>query len=191
MSSLHRDPLPPRGERSGIQGYPHGLEEHISLAGLELVVRPIRPQDAEAYAGFIARTGAEDLRMRFFTLERRLPPKELARYTRIDYDREMAFIALPRNRSDEILGEVRIYCFPDGSAAEFALLVRSDLQRRGIGRALLAKAIIYSRARGASALLGQMRTDNEAMIALARALGMQVEVAPGMSFAVAHLGLQT
>lgn len=123
MSSLHRDPLPPRGELSGIQGYPHGLEEHISLAGLELVVRPIRPQDAEAYAGFIARTGAEDLRMRFFTLERRLPPKELAR--------------------------------------------------------------------GASALIGQMRTDNEAMIALARALGMQVEVAPGMSFAVAHLGLQT
>jgi len=190
MSLLHGDSLPTPGERPSVDRYPQELEEHISLSGLELLVRPIRSEDAGAYGEFIARTGAEDLRMRFFTLRRRLPPKDLARYTEIDYDREMAFVALPRKGGAEIFGEVRVYCFPDGATAEFALLVRSDVQRRGLGRALLAKAIDYSRARGATALLGQMRTDNEAMIALARDLGMQVEVTPGVSFAVAHLDLR-
>jgi|SRR5690349_21177882 acetyltransferase len=180
-----------RADEPGVRPpYPSELEERISLAELEILLRPVRPQDAQAYLAFIARTGAEDLRMRFFTLVRRLPAEQLVRYTQIDYEREMAFVAVRENGSADILGEVRIFFFPDGSTAEFALLVRTDMQRRGLGRALLAKAIDYSRARGATALLGQMRTDNEAMIALARAAGMQVEVTPGVSFAVAHLDLR-
>ncbi|HZS66902.1 MAG TPA: GNAT family N-acetyltransferase [Burkholderiales bacterium] len=187
--SLTQPDSPRTGEQFAMPPYPRELEQQMSLAGLDVLLRPIRPEDASAYADFIARTAAEDLRMRFFTLRRRLPAKDLARYTEIDYQREMAFVALPEKGSGEILGEVRIYCFSDGATAEFALLVRSDVQRRGLGRALLAKAIEYSRARGATALLGQMRPDNEAMIALARALGMQVEVTPDVSFAVAHLDL--
>ena len=176
------------GEHLAIRPYPRELEQRQELKGLTALLRPIRPEDAPTYADFIARTGAEDLRMRFFTLVRRLPAHELARYTQIDYDREMAFVALAAG--PEILGEVRIFTFPDGDAAEFALLVRTDMQRRGLGRALLQKAIDYSRARGSAALIGQIRADNEAMLALARTCGMEVERAPSGNLAVAHLDLR-
>ena len=154
--------------------------------GVPLLLRPIRPEDAPAYAHFIGRIAPEDLRMRF---ERGKPAQDLARYTEIDAERESAFVAVAPEAPEDILGEVRVYCFPDGETAEFAILVRSDAQRRGIGRALLAKAIDHSRSRGAKALIGQMRPENDAMIGLARALGMAVERAPGASFAVAHLDL--
>lgn len=178
------------GEHLGIRPYPRALEQHVELEGLSVLLRPIRPDDAPAYAELIARSGAEDLRMRFFTLVRRLPARDLARYTQIDYDREMAFVAAAREGSPEILGEVRLFTYPDGKTAEFALLVRSDVQRRGVGRALLQKAIDHARARGSAALIGQIRSDNEAMLALARRCGMEVELAPGASLAVAHLDLQ-
>jgi len=177
------------GEHLAMRPYPRELEQPLELPGLKVLMRPVRPEDTSAYAEFIARTGAEDLRMRFFTLVRRLPAKDLARYTQIDYDREMAFVAEQRD-SREILGEVRIFAFGDAESAEFALLVRTDLQRRGIGRALLQKAIDYCRERGKRALIGQIRADNEAMISLARRCGMEVETAPEASLAVAHLDLR-
>jgi acetyltransferase len=170
--------------------YPRQLEEMAQLKDLRVLLRPIRPEDAAAYAEFIARSDAQDLRMRFATLVRRLPAKDLARYTRIDYDREMAFVAVTLGGAAEILGEVRLYAYGDAESAEFALLVRTDMQRRGLGRALLGKAIAYARARGSATLIGQINADNEAMLSLARRCGMEVELAPGATLAVAHLDLR-
>jgi RimJ/RimL family protein N-acetyltransferase len=169
--------------------YPRELEQPIELGGSRVLLRPIRPEDAPAYADFIARTGAQDLRMRFFTLVRRLPARELARYTQIDYEREMAFVAADGD-GDGILGEVRLYAYRDEETAEFALLVRSDVQRRGLGRALLEKAIAHCRARGFATLIGQTRADNAPMIALARRCGMAVELVPETNLAIAHLELR-
>src|SRR5690606_9894350 len=171
--------------------YPRELEQTADLNGLQVLLRPIRPEDAPAYAELVERSGAEDLRMRFFTLVRRLPPRELARYTRIDYDRDMAFVAVSPQANGEILGEIRLYTYPDGDTAEFAILVRTDMQRRGLGRALLAKAMDYLRARGTATLIGQIRDDNEPMLALARRCGMEIELPPGGTLAIAHLDLRT
>lgn len=178
------------GEHLAMPPYPRELEQKVQIKGLEVLLRPIRPEDAAAYADFVARTGAEDLRMRFFTLVRRMPARDLARYTQIDYDREMAFVAVEADGGHGIFGEIRIYAFRGTDAAEFALLVRSDVQRRGLGRALLRKAIGYSRARGSAALLGQIQAENAPMIALARDCGLQVELSPDGKVAVAHLDLR-
>src|SRR5690606_7869308 len=78
-----------------------------------------------------------------------------------------------------------------GDTAEFAILVRTDMQRRGLGRALLAKAMDYLRARGTATLIGQIRDDNEPMLALARRCGMEIELPPGGTLAIAHLDLRT
>src|SRR5690606_6322835 len=99
-------------------------------------------------------------------------------------------VATPAEDDRELLGEVRLYNYPGADSAEFAILVASHAQRRGIGRALLEKAIRYSRTRGQRSLIGQIRSDNEAMLALARRCGMEVEFAPGGNLAVAHLDLQ-
>ena len=167
--------------------YPRELEERVRLRDQEVLLRPVRPEDARAYAEFIGATDAPDLQFRFLSRPRRVSAQDLARFTQIDYDREMAFVAAAHQ---EILGEGRLMVYPDGESAEFALLVRSDRQRGGIGEALLRKLIDYCRARGKHTLIGQMRSDNEAMIALAKRCGMEVELVPGGNLAIAHLDLR-
>lgn len=181
------------GERLAIRPYPKELEQAIEIGGRRMLLRPIKPEDASAYVRFIEATQAPDLRLRFFTLVRSLPARDLARHTQIDYHREMAFVATTPDGSDagEIAGEVRAFVYPGGTTAEFAILVRSDAKRRGLGRALLSKMIDYCRACGLAELIGQILPENEAMIALARRCGMQVEIAPGASVAVAHLDLRS
>src|SRR3546814_13280323 len=96
---------PMRGDgwsRLGIRPYPREHEERIRLAsGREVVLRPIRPEDAPGYIAFISRLNPQDVRLRFFGMVRELPLSQLARLTQIDYDREMAFIAMAPARSDE------------------------------------------------------------------------------------------
>jgi acetyltransferase len=102
-----------------------------------------------------------------------MPHTQMARYTQIDYDREMAFIAThaPDRGRPETLGVVRAVADPDGERAEFAIIVRSDLKGAGLGRTLLEKMIGYCRERGVQELVGQVLPDNRRMLALARDLG--------------------
>jgi acetyltransferase len=117
-----------------------------------------------------------------------LPDRDLARYTQIDYDRDMAFVAVRQSGSGsgEIVGEVRAYHYPRAPTAEVGIIVRSDMKRRGLGRALMERMIAYSNENGLE-LIGQIAPDNEAMITLAERCGMQVEHLPGTHIAVAHM----
>lgn len=178
--------------RLAIRPYPTQLEQSVELGGRTFLLRPIKPGDARLYSDFIARTEGPDIRFRFFNRVRHLPARDLARYTQIDYDRDMAFVAIgtPDEGSSEIVGEVRAFRYPDGTTAEFAILVRSDMKQRGLGRALLQKMIDYCKASGVTELIGQILPENQAMIALARHCGMTVEIQPATAVAVAHLDLR-
>ena len=90
------------------------------------------------------------MRLRFFMTRREMPRSELARYSQIDYDHEMTFIALAPHASGEraMVAEVRAVCDPDNLRAEFANQVASDWQCKGLGRLLLDKLTRYLRGRG-------------------------------------------
>jgi acetyltransferase len=177
--------------RLAILPYPRHLERRVELGAGTFLVRPIRPEDARAYADFIARIDEPDLRRRFAGPPTPLSDRDLARYTQIDYDRDMSFVAVrqPGPGSGEIVGEVRAYRYPEGATAEVGVIVRSDMKRRGLGRALMETMIAYSRENGLE-LIGQIAPDNEAMITLAERCGMQVERPAGTDIAVAHLAPQ-
>ncbi len=97
--------------------------------------------------------------------------------TQIDYDREMAFVAVRRtNEGEEILGVTRAISDPDNIDAEFAVLVRSDLKGLGLGRRLLEKLISYTRDHGLKRLNGITMPNNRGMVTLARKLGFDVDV---------------
>ncbi len=156
--------------RFAITPYPAELVETISWHGKALVLRPIRPEDEAQHRIFLAQLEPQDLRFRFFSGRRELPPTERARLIQIDYAREMAFVAvrtLP-DGSSEILGVVRAVIDPDNIDAEFAIIVRSDLKGRGLGRLLLGKMIAFLSARGTQRMVGDVLRDNAAMRALAR-----------------------
>jgi acetyltransferase len=119
---------------------------------------------------------------------------ELARYSQIDYDREMTFVALTPvepGQAQRIVAEVRAACDPDNRQAEFAILVDAAWQGRGLGRALLEKMIVYLRTRGTSQLVGQCQAHNTPMVPLARALGFQVEDAQADDLVDLRLDLQS
>ena len=97
--------------------------------------------------------------------------------TQIDYDREMAFVAVRcKDNQQEILGVTRAISDPDNVDAEFAVLVRSDLKGLGLGRRLMEKLIAYTRDHGLRRLNGITMPNNRGMVALARKLGFDVDV---------------
>lgn len=166
-------------ERFAIRPYPDALEERVAWRDRTLLLRPIRPEDGERHRDFVARLSPEDLRLRFFGPRRGLPQQELARLTQIDYAREMAFVAVAPDETgrEETLGVVRCVADPDNVEAEFALVVRSDLQRQGLGRLLLAKLVTYARGHGTQRLAGLVLRENLGMLALARTLGFRADEA--------------
>ena len=111
-----------------------------------------------------------------FVHVRELPLSQLARMTQIDYDREMAFIAVRKrdDGSDETLGVVRGIADPDNEVAEFAIIIRSDLKGMGLGHILMKKLIDYFRQRGTRRLMGEALAENLAMIELMHELGIKV-----------------
>ncbi len=168
-------------DRLAIRPYPHGLEEWATLSsGRQVLLRPIRPEDEEAHHAYHAKLAPEDVRFRFFGMVRNFPHSEMARFTQIDYDREMAFIAtaIDEHGQPETLGVVRTVTDPDNLHAEFAINVRSDLKNQGLGRLLLEKMIRYCRSRGTAEIIGQVLTDNRAMLGFVRNLGFASHLLP-------------
>lgn len=161
--------------RLAIRPYPHELEENIDFQGEALCLRPIKPEDEPQHRFLFSQLGTEDIRFRFFGVVRQLTHSELARYTQIDYDREMAFIATRKDADGEpeTLGVVRAVADPDNVTAEFAIIVRSDLKGRGLGSLLLEKLIRYCHERGTREIVGQVLSNNKAMLGLATRLGFE------------------
>ena len=167
--------------RFAIAPYPAGLVRHLSWQGKPLTVRPIRPEDEEQHRQFAEQLSPDDLRLRFFSSRRELPRSELARLTQIDYDREMAFIAVrtgPDGRP-ETLGVSRAVCDPDNIEAEFAVAVRSDLHGQGLGHLLMERLLEHLRSIGTQRVIGLVLRDNLAMASLAQALGFEQQAPQG------------
>ncbi|MGE4194852.1 MAG: bifunctional acetate--CoA ligase family protein/GNAT family N-acetyltransferase [Pseudodesulfovibrio sp.] len=176
-------PFEGEGEsRLAIRPYPRELEECVTLKkGRQVTLRPIRPEDEDTHRAFLANLSDEDLRLRFFgVVQREFDHKDIARFTQIDYDREMAFIAtaLDERGDPETLGVMRTNTRPDNSEAEFAIVVRSDQKGEGLGSMLFYKGIRYTRDRGTAKLTGQTMVENKAMQGLAKKFGFVITPDP-------------
>ncbi|MCY0910603.1 bifunctional acetate--CoA ligase family protein/GNAT family N-acetyltransferase [Massilia antarctica] len=166
-------------DRLAIRPYPHELEERIDWQGAPLLLRPIRPEDGPAHVAMFNALTDDDVRYRMFVRVRELNPSQLARFTQIDYDREMAFIATRAGADgvNETLGVARVVCDPDNIAAEFAVTVRSDLKGHGLGQVLMEKLIAYCRSRGTREIVGEALPQNTRITKLARKLGFEISKA--------------
>ena len=179
-------------DRLAIRPYPPELEETIEFEGRPLLLRPIRPEDGPAHLVFFDALTADDVRYRMFVRVRELQPSQLARFTQIDYDREMAFIATRPGSGgmDETLGVARVVADPDNIQAEFAVTVRSDLKGQGLGRILMEKLIAYCRMRGTREIVGEALPQNTRIIRLVRKLGFEVGPNPAGDTVQLRLPLQ-
>ncbi|MBK0098738.1 bifunctional acetate--CoA ligase family protein/GNAT family N-acetyltransferase [Erwinia sp. S63] len=164
--------------RLAIRPYPHHLEEQVQLKdGQHCLFRPILPEDEPQLRAFIAQVTKEDLYYRYFSEINEFTHEDLANMTQIDYDREMAIVAVRQHEGkDEIIGVTRAISDADNIDAEFSVLVRSDLKGLGMGRRLLEKMIRYTRDHGLQQLNGITMPHNTGMITLARKLNFRVNI---------------
>jgi acetyltransferase len=164
--------------RLAIRPYPRELEERVILKdGSQALFRPILPEDEPLLKAFILKVTKEDLYYRYFSEINEFTHEDLANMTQIDYDREMAFVAIHTvNEKSEIIGVTRAVSDPDNTDAEFSVLVRSDLKGLGLGRRLLDKMIKYAAEHGLQRLTGITMPNNRGMITLARKLGFDVDI---------------
>lgn len=164
-------------DRLAIRPYPRELEETIDWQGAPLLLRPIRPEDGPAHLAFFDALTPDDVRYRMFVRVRELQPSQLARFTQIDYDREMAFIATRPDAQGvaETLAVGRVVADPDNITAEFAVTVRSDLKGMGLGKLMMQKLIDYCRARGTREIVGEALPQNSRITGLAKRMGFTVK----------------
>jgi acetyltransferase len=159
--------------RLAIHPYPNQYTAPFRLKdGTELMVRAISPEDEPLIIELHASHSEHTIRMRFFSLVKKLTRDSLIRLCHLDYDREIALVAVLRDEGQSrILGVSRYYLDPEMGTAEFALVVRDSCHRQGLGRHLMKRLIAIARERGISRLEGEVLVENAPMLALTRSLG--------------------
>jgi acetyltransferase len=166
-----------------ISPYPVEWVRRFDARGQEMVIRPVRPEDAAAHAAFFARLSPEDVRYRFFSALRALSAEQIARLTQVDYEREMAFLAVlpavPGGVEGDTVGVARLVREVDTGAAEFAVVVQGDAKGRGVGGALMRQLIDWGRSKGVREIEGQVLADNAPMLGFIRRLGFTVRRVAG------------
>ena len=171
--------LRPPGEASvlAIPPYPEYLSEQWESRGQVFTIRPIRPEDAQAHGDMVRRVPPEDMRYRFFTATREVAPEQMARLTQIDYEREMAFIAV-RNSDQATVGVSRLVREMGTPRGEFAIVVEPSAKGLGLAAHLMARLIAWGRSVGLGEIVGTVLSDNHAMIGFVRHLGFVVRGVP-------------
>jgi acetyltransferase len=167
-----------------IHPYPSVLASKASmrsgaLAGTEYLLRPIRPEDAFGLQAFVRGLSDESRYMRFISHMRELSTAALVRYTQIDYDRELAFVAVLQEpglaHSERVIGLAHWIRRGDETAAEYALAVADGYQRQGVGSALMRALEAQALEKRLAFLEGFVLAENLPMLELMQHIGYSVE----------------
>ena len=166
--------------------YPHQYEQVCPLKDDgEYLIRPIHPDDADMLKLFYKSMSPESRYFRFISNSPDLPPAMAAKFTLIDYDREMALIALFREKqiddegklveTQRIIGVSRYSTNPDKASCEFSLAVADSFGGQGIGSRLMISIMEVARDKGLDEIDGLVLSKNPGMLKLMRSLGFTVE----------------
>jgi acetyltransferase len=167
-------------DHMAIHPYPRELVREIELSdGTAVTLRPIRPEDAEKEAAFVAGLSDHTRYLRFMHALHALSPDQLARFTQIDYDREMALVATVGNGDGERqIAVARYSTLPDPQDCEFAVVVADEWQDRGLAQQLMNMLIDVARQRGYRRMVGTVLSTNRRMREFSRSLGFTVAPVP-------------
>jgi acetyltransferase len=166
--------------------YPSDRETEWPLRdGSRYTIRPLHPHDAEMLQTLVRGLSPESRYFRFVSSMRELPDRMLARFTLIDYDSEMALVAIYRERrpnpeggfleTERIIGVSRYVTNPDKSTCEFALVIADEFAGQGLGSRMMLSIIDVARSKGLSQIEGLVLSRNAPMLKLMRSLDFQIK----------------
>ncbi len=156
--------------------YPNHFTFEVCLPdGSEILIRPIKPEDEPLLRELFYTFSEETIRLRFMQPKKTVSHEELARYCQIDYDRELALVAVKKeNGRERILGVVRLVRLPDEISAEMAVVVGDPWQGKGLGKLLCETALSIAKDVGLSRIYMDILAENHRMLNLARKLGFKI-----------------
>ncbi len=159
-----------------ISPYPNQYEITTATRdGIKLLVRPIKPEDAPLLLELFNSLSEESIYSRFFAPLKTLSHKMLVVFTQIDYDQDMALVAIDTSESEEkILGVSRLMRKPGGMEAEFAVVVRDAWQGKGIGATLMKHLLFIAEKQFLEAVWGTILPQNRQMVKLAEKMGFEI-----------------
>ena len=166
-------------DRLAMRPYPKELEETLTLRdGRSLLARPIMPEDEPALREAFTMLTQDQVRQRFFIPMKTLTHMAAARFTQLDYDREMALVLTEPGPPGKmpIFGVVRISTDPDKESAEYAIVIRPDVAGMGLGTRLMHRIIDYARSQGIGEIFGDVLRENSTMLAICERLGFKRSV---------------
>lgn len=167
-------------DHMAIHPYPATLVTEATLReGTHVLIRPMKPEDAELVQTFVRKLSPQTKFFRFMNALRELSPAMLAKLTQSDYDKEIAFIATIERAepeaivgvTEEQIGVCRYNTNPDGTSCEFAIVVSDDYQKSGLGRQLMQVLIRAAASRGLKTMKGVFLSDNDRMLKFVQAMG--------------------
>jgi acetyltransferase len=169
--------------------YPSHYQQVCPMAGGgEYIVRPVHPDDATTLQAFVRSLSPESRYFRFVSSMQELPANMLSRFTLIDYDREMALVAIhtetglnAEGRPQEIsriVGVSRYITNPDRSTCEFSLVVADEFKGQGLGSRLMLSIMDFAREKGLTEIEGLVLANNSNMLKLMRSLGFSIKSFP-------------
>ena len=143
--------------------------------GTQVIIRPIRPDDAEDLQTAFQRLSMESIYLRFLSFKKELPKEEARYLASVDYTSRMAFVAICKENNRDIVVGVARYAVLENvhpEIAESAVVVEDEYQGRGLGKLLLWRLVNYARARGIHYLRGNLQIGNDRMLDLVRRSGL-------------------
>ncbi|MEI8028160.1 MAG: bifunctional acetate--CoA ligase family protein/GNAT family N-acetyltransferase [Comamonadaceae bacterium] len=169
--------------------YPSRHEQVWPLpGGGEYTVRPVHPDDAAMLQEFVRGLSPESRYFRFVSSMQELPATMLARFTLIDYDREMALVAVCQEQRVDAEGEAtevarivgvsRYISNPDRTSCEFSLVVADDFSGKGLGSRLMLSIMEVAREKGLTEIEGLVLAKNPTMLKLMKGLGFAIKPFP-------------
>jgi acetyltransferase len=156
-----------------MQPYPSHLVQQLMLKGdAAVTIRPIRPEDAQIEQEFVRNLSGESRYYRFMDTIRELSPHMLSHFTRVDYDRHLALIAVTaRDGGETQIGVARYVADEDRRRCEFAIVVADDWQQKGLGSRLMQALMSAARDAGVRVMYGDVLASNYRILRLTAGLG--------------------
>jgi acetyltransferase len=168
--------------KTAIRAYPARYVAPWTMKdGGQVTIRPIRPEDEPMMVRFHETLSERSVYLRYFhlmNLEQRTTHERLTRICFIDYDREMALVAVRRNPEtgeSDILGVGRLMKIHGTQEAEIAALISDNWQGRGLGKELLARLLLVAADDKITRVTADILPDNRGVMRICEKLGFSLK----------------
>jgi len=148
--------------------------------GMKVFIRPSRASDEGGLQELFYHLTPKDVYTRFFTGLDSLSVSKAQHLCNVDYDHEMAFVAVTGEKEEDerIVGSSCYYVDEATKLADVAYMIHPEWQSVGVGSFLQKKMVDYAKARGVRGFTADILTENEKMIKLARQCTTDVCMTP-------------